>query len=601
MFFLDEAFCTWSLKSIATSRIPAWVIWLGSLQAAAIAVAAGDETEPKSLSRFRRPVAVASADGGRLLLVANETSGSVSVLHVAQRKVLSELDLGGQLSDLAVLPDGKTALATDFARHRVVRLRLATERLRILDDVGVSRYPARVTVSARGDLAFVSCLWSHRVDVLELSSQGQGTVLRTIKLPFAPREHLYLADQHSLLVADAFGGRLAIVDVRTGKLRALHGSAMHNIGGLMLTDGGSQVWIAHQVLNQRTAATQQAVTGGRLMANSVRVLAVEQLLDPNADLAAAARLFPLGRLEAGAADPGCLLFVKDRVVVALRGANAVSISGPGRLDLERVAVGRHPSALAAAPDGQHVFVTNRFSDSVSVVSVDEAKEVAAISLGRMPELRPPQRGRMLFFDGRLSHDGWMSCHSCHSGAHTNGRLADTLGDGSYGAPKQVPSLLGSSLTNPWAWNGSLRELHVQVEKSIETTMHGGPVSGLQLRDLVAFLHSLQPPPQVDAVTPATQKSIFRGRDIFKKQGCGRCHVPPLTYTADATFDVGLSDEAGNRKFNPPSLRGVSQRHRFFHDGRAATLEAVFSEHGHQLTGELTAQQQSDLLTFLRSL
>jgi cytochrome c peroxidase len=66
-------------------------------------------------------------------------------------------------------------------------------------------------------------------------------------------------------------------------------------------------------------------------------------------------------------------------------------------------------------------------------------------------------------------------------------------------------------------------------------------------------------------------------------------------------DVGLRDEAGQKLFNPPSLRGVSQRQQFFHDGRAATLEEVFSDFGHQVDESLTEDELRDLVRFLRSL
>ncbi|HEY1376681.1 MAG TPA: hypothetical protein VGF55_07795, partial [Gemmataceae bacterium] len=66
-------------------------------------------------------------------------------------------------------------------------------------------------------------------------------------------------------------------------------------------------------------------------------------------------------------------------------------------------------------------------------------------------------------------------------------------------------------------------------------------------------------------------------------------------------DVGLSDEAGHRTFNPPSLRGVSQAGPFFHDGRAADLAEVFTRHRHQITGDLTARERDDLLAFLEDL
>jgi cytochrome c peroxidase len=68
-----------------------------------------------------------------------------------------------------------------------------------------------------------------------------------------------------------------------------------------------------------------------------------------------------------------------------------------------------------------------------------------------------------------------------------------------------------------------------------------------------------------------------------------------------TYDVGLPDEHGRARFNPPSLRGVGQRDAFLHDGRAKRLEDVFTRHSHPDGGELPARQLQDLLAFLRSL
>ena len=41
------------------------------------------------------------------------------------------------------------------------------------------------------------------------------------------------------------------------------------------------------------------------------------------------------------------------------------------------------------------------------------------------------------------HDDWYSCHSCHTDGHTTGEIGgNTLGDGHYGAPKRIMTLLG---------------------------------------------------------------------------------------------------------------------------------------------------------------
>jgi cytochrome c peroxidase len=228
---------------------------------------------------------------------------------------------------------------------------------------------------------------------------------------------------------------------------------------------------------------------------------------------------------------------------------------------------------------------------------------ARIALGPAPEPTPAERGEHLFLDRALSGDNRTSCHSCHNHGHSTYQLADTLGDDTIGTPKRIPTLLGTRLTDPWAWNGKQRDLSEQVRKSLETTMHAKEFTQQQVGDLVAYLHTLEPPPPLEAATDdaADKEKLARGQALFENLGCARCHVPPLTYTSPDAFDVGLSDEKGLIKFNPPSLRGVSQGYTFFHDGRAKSLEDVFTVHGHMLDRALSDKELGDLLRFLRSL
>jgi YVTN family beta-propeller protein len=138
-----------------------------------------------------------------------------------------------------------------------------------------------------------------------------------------------------------------------------------------------------------------------------------------------------------------------------------------------VSVGRRPSAIARLADGT-LFVADTFSDSVSVIEPKSPKRATQISLGPQPKLSPPQSGEMLFYDSRLSHDGWMSCHSCHTDGHSNGQLNDNLSDGSFGESKRVLSLLGVSETGPWAWNGQVKTLEEQVTSSIKKNAGNSP-------------------------------------------------------------------------------------------------------------------------------
>ena len=58
---------------------------------------------------------------------------------------------------------------------------------------------------------------------------------------------------------------------------------------------------------------------------------------------------------------------------------------------------------------------------------------------------------------------------------------------------------------------------------------------------------------------------------------------------------------GNREFNPPSLRGVSSRDSFLHDGRARSLEEVFQKEKHPRGLTLSPQEVTELVAFLKSL
>jgi len=224
-----------------------------------------------------------------------------------------------------------------------------------------------------------------------------------------------------------------------------------------------------------------------------------------------------------------------------------------------------------------------------------------ITLGPVPAQTPEVRGEELFYSRELGSG--TSCHDCHVHGHTNYQLADTLGDDTSNTPKRIPTLLGSRLTYPWAWNGKVSELDDQVRKSLETTLHVSAVTPQQVIDINAFLHTLEPPPPVQPVRddPADRAQAARGKLLFETFGCVKCHMPDFTYTSPDVYDVGLQDEKGQRQFNPPSLCGVSQGYAFFHDGRAKTLEEVLSVYGHQLDRSLTDGELADLLRFLRSL
>lgn len=257
--------------------------------------------------------------------------------------------------------------------------------------------------------------------------------------------------------------------------------------------------------------------------------------------------------------------------------------------------------MLPSPNGRLAYIADSLDDTISVVEITTGLRPATITLGPRPELTATDRGERLFSSAKLSHDGWMSCHSCHTDGHTNSLVSDTLGDGSYGAPKRVPSLLGVATTGPWTWTGSILRLEDQIRKSIATTMHGTKPADQQVSDLAGYLGSLAPPSaDVTRALPVDAMAVARGLKVFESAKCASCHLPP-EYTSPGRYDVGLSDEVGHREFNPPALRGVSRRDSLLHDGRARSLEEVFQKERHPRGLELTRRNIDDLVAFLSTL
>jgi len=140
-------------------------------------------------------------------------------------------------------------------------------------------------------------------------------------------------------------------------------------------------------------------------------------------------------------------------------------------------------------------------------------------------------------------------------------------------------------------------LEGQIHKSIATTMSGSPTEK-HVDNLAAFLRSLKAPPAIS--NPSQESSVARGESVFQKHGCIKCHEPP-TFTSPRVYELPLADESGHSRFNPPSLRGISQRTAFFHDNRARTLGAVFTTVRHGVSEPLKDGELSDLLSFLATL
>lgn len=603
---------------------------------AVLATADGQERSPAEESRkaggkqvlaeqFRRPIALAWVEMGRQVAVANGRSGSISIVDVRSRQVVGETRVAERLADLAApIGDARAYpnyfVALDGKSHELLYLKIEETDVAIISRLRIGDDPRKVLVAADERTAVVACGWSRRVDVVELRAEEGSRdpavwnrafprLLRSVALPFVPQELTFVPSDDGplqVVAADAYGGRLAVIDVEKGTVVAQHELDGRNIRGLSY-DGGETngLLIAYQRANASRPTTDANLRDGKLVANLVARIPFSRLTTTNEAKRLEIDDRDLKRLDVdsggtmvGAADPDALaVSTHAGIVVLLAGTGQLASFGFDHETVSRVDVGARPTALMLG--SQEMIVANSLDDTLSVIGETRA----TIHLGPRPELWPRDRGERLFFDGRRSLGGYMSCHSCHTDGHTSGELADTLGDDSYGTPKRIPTLLGSSITDPWGWNGALRELRDQVDRSFRTSMHDPHYRPQDSDDVTAYLHTLSFPPPLHPQprNDGDSQLVAAGRASFEQRRCADCHFAPLTFTSPATYDIGLRDEKGLAKFNPPSLRGVGQGSSFFHDGRRKALEDIFRLDRHSLDEELSSDELRALVRYLQGL
>jgi cytochrome c peroxidase len=104
----------------------------------------------------------------------------------------------------------------------------------------------------------------------------------------------------------------------------------------------------------------------------------------------------------------------------------------------------------------------------------------------------------------------------------------------------------------------------------------------------------------------------RGQTMFSgKAGCARCHVPPLFtepgHNVHTPAEVGVdsfqADRSPTKMYRTAPLAGLwsHQKGGFYHDGRFATYADVIAHYETLLKLNLTPQEKTDLIQFLKSL
>jgi DNA-binding beta-propeller fold protein YncE len=565
----------------------------------------------------RSPVDLVLTADERLLLTANQTANTVSLVEVPTGRVLAELPTGQRPSAVALTPDNKTVLVSGTFSGEVRFYSLDGPTLKPAGEVMLRFEPRGIAIAPDGQRAYVALSASGEIAVLDIADRK---LVGKIAVGRWPRYPAISPDGKTLAVGVSGSGGVAVVDLAEGKLRFVNDFLGLNLGHLHMASDNKHVYVPWTVYRHNPITPFNIRLGWVISSRVARVR-----LDENVRRHALS-MDPPGKavadLHAVALSPD-----EQTIVVSASGTHELLVlkndqlpwkdfGGSDHLDealqkdrsrFDRIAVGGRPLAVRYSRDGKHVYVANYLLNCVQVVDVPGRKLVRGIDLGGPREPSLARKGEAIFYDGQRSLDQWYSCHSCHYEGHLNAVAMDTRNDGSNGTFKTVLSLRHVTKTGPWTWHGWQKDLDFAMRKSLTDSMLGPRPTDEDVQALIAFLGTLGSPPNPyrnpDGTLTAAQK---RGEAVFRssKANCVKCHSGPFG-TDGQIHNVGTGARNDVYKgYNTPTLVGVFDRVLLLHDGRARSLHDVLTGvHAPERVtdnGELTAQELSDLIEYLKA-
>lgn len=570
------------------------------------------------VQRHRSPVDVALLPGGRAI-TANQTADSISLVDLAQGRVLQERTVGQKPSAVACAADGRRAAVSSLWSGTVTLLEVRQDSLDAVGEVRVGAMPRGLVFAPDGGSLYVALGGAHEVVQIDWQTRKQ---LRAWPAPIEPRQLALTRDGRHLAAISGRSAQVRCWDTQTGKQvweRTILDA--FNLHGLAFSADDKELVAAH-LHDRRHAIAKNNIEQGWALDNRLTRLTLEPSKQTD--------YWQIGLDTRGEAvgDPCAVAFSAkgDWLAIAAAGTHEVllmktaavhwSSGDPGDfLDaslgiddskFRRIPVGGRPMALRFLPDSDQLVIVNYLLDSLQLLDVKTGKLTRTIALGGPEKPSLARQGEVIFYDAKRSHHQWFSCHSCHPDGHTNGRNFDTLNDDSYSNPKLTPTLRGVTRTGPWTWHGWQKELSQAIEKSLTETQFGPKPTQDDIKAMLAYFETLDHPPNPHRNPDGSiSESAKRGQALFfGKARCDRCHHGEQ-YTSDRNYDVKLEpDNSPYDLWNPPSLRGLHDRGPYLHDARAETLEELLrSDHAPQKLGgqPITPEERRDLIEFLKTL
>lgn len=568
-------------------------------------------------------VLVTLRDPGLLLVMKLDAGGLVETARVP---------VAADAWGLAVTPDDKIALVTSAWTHTVTAVDLAT--LAVKWTASVPREPRGVVITADGATAYVSHLVGPALTRLDLATGAT----RAVELPASP-----LRTPAGKALGASLGFALALDGERLF-------AARHAIGAL-----GTRSWFGASTVDVLLLGTETPLSprrpGRAPFLRADKETRAEDLTLPGGPLGT----FTQPRALALRGKTRSLLVASEGLdalveldATALDPTNAVMRSYPvgGAVDpyLGIATSCGAPQAISLSADEQTAYLLCRSTYDVAAVALDPyaggAFTASPPSVVRFAEdtlSAGAAKGRRLFYNATDAlTSGGLACSGCHPEGRDDGHVwhearinteegtranfvgaQDNLPEEEHarGLARRTPLLAGRIAAGPYGWHGESPDLVSRLVNGFGLHRWGAlpPHEKQNIDARAAFLAEFArvglvlPPREERPLTPVEE----RGREVFRSEAthCAKCHLPDADYTDRIAYPLPPLpsrpdfDDEPDALFKTPSLRFLAERAPFYHDGSAATLEALIAKNNNRMgqTNHLSAEERTALVAFLKTL
>ncbi len=299
-------------------------------------------------------------------------------------------------------------------------------------------------------------------------------------------------------------------------------------------------------------------------------------------------------------------------------SNHLGISS--RYVIKRIKTGSNPKGLVLSPNGKKLYVAERLEDKIAIINTETLEVTNSIDLNGPSRITVSRQGRRVFNNSGGTFQNQYACYTCHPDSHEDGLVYNMAGTDMGRNLANVQTLRDIKEIPPYKWNGKNVSVYKQDGMRFSTILTRTEAFNYDDLDALGayILTGIKNPPNLrynpsGDLTDSQKrgKKIFYrthtncGKEIPVGNRCSTCHPPPY-FTNLKMADVGtLSDTDDPMLFDAPQLNNVYESSPYLHDGRAATLEELWTKFNdddkHGIGNDMLKDQLNDLVEYLKSI